>query len=281
MPTIDHSLNFEPQINTKNFWLYSRKYENTYSGVKLPGLFRTYNYTLDTFGFCLIVILEVLGMVALKQVTALPTIVILALVTADILFAILAHLPVAKICRLKNEMVLEDNPARLANLRNQLGASKLLHYIPWVIIVGLALFKILGYMTNSIFDGTTVAICLAYAVVALLHIVCTGYFLFECFNRIIFFNPQKNQVLSLGGNINHFRTQLLEESIDFIACEVNKHSIQKSDDSNQYVLKTWGVLTDDDLQAMIMRQKTQQQKMLLAKEGLRHQYHNILDAAPI
>lgn len=281
MPTIDHSLDFEPQINTKNFWLYSRKHENTYSGVKLPGLFRTYNYTLDTFGFCLIIILEVLGMVALKQVTALPTIVIVALVAADLLFAILAHLPVAKICRIKNEIVLEDNPAKLANLNNQLSASKLWHYLPWIIIVGLALFKILGYMANSIFDGTTVAICLAYAVVALLHIVCTGYFLFELFNRIVFFNPQKNQVLSSGGNINGYRTQYLDKSTDFIDCKVNKHSIQKSDDADQYVLKTWGVFTDDDLQAMIMCQKNQQQKMLLAKEGLRHQYQNILGAAPI
>ena len=68
MPKIPQNQRFEPSSNVIKTWYGTRKESRQYNGVVLPGLFSTHNFAYDFFGFFLIVVLEVWGIVNLMVV---------------------------------------------------------------------------------------------------------------------------------------------------------------------------------------------------------------------
>ncbi|MDZ4787242.1 MAG: hypothetical protein SGJ02_14315, partial [bacterium] len=50
--------------------------------------------------------------------------------------------------------------------------------------------------------------------------------------------------------------------------------------NNEYALETHGILSDDQLTSLVNFQQTPNAKAILAAEGLRHQFENILPAEP-
>ncbi len=287
MPEIYQNENFEMSVVTKRFWLYTRKFSNQYGGVTLPGLFQTRQYTFDLFLFIVIITCEIIGIINLQRVGQFNIIFVFSLFLADILFAIFAHLPKGKICRIKNQLILAEEAEEISRLKKQKKIRVFISSIFKLLIVGLALFKVLGfYFLHGTFNGLSFLICLTYAVAAFLHIYATGYFLWETLViiRVAF---EHNKFLSIDKKTqNPYKTEGtfphgFESKTPLNPATVNRHSlIQDPESADKYILNTFGILTDRDLQNLIAQQSSRDQKSKLASECLRHQLI-ILDTDPM
>src|SRR5690349_25100149 len=97
MVKFNHQIDYEPSKQILKFWLFSRKAKYQLQLVQLPGLFQTKNYLLDLIAFVLVLVCEFIGLMNLMIVSQdFKIIYVWGLFLADILFAILYHLPVSK-----------------------------------------------------------------------------------------------------------------------------------------------------------------------------------------
>lgn len=275
MPNIYQNEDFEMSVVAKRWWKYTRKYSNTYGGVTLPGLFQTRQYTFDLFLFLLIIACEVIGVINLIKVGNFNVVFVWSLFALDLLFAFCAHLPKGRILEMKNRFILTEDDALKANIKRQIFIRRFISITCKVVIVTIASFKVISFITlYGVFDGISFLICITYAIAAFLHIYATGYFLFELALRIkIFF--EHNAFLSHGKvNSNPYwikrtRPHNFISNTLLVEFQVNRHKLFKR--NNDYILETWGILTDEELQSIIAQQENHEQRRIIAIEGLIHQ----------
>jgi hypothetical protein len=294
---------FEPSINVKNLWTYTRKSSFNAAGVKLPGLFTTKGFDIDSAAFVAVIFLEFWGLYSIVSsigvfnvegsFNVLGFAVIFALFLIDVSLALLRHLPAGPDCRYKNSDVLASTPHERERLRGERGSRRFLKPICSLLILAVAGVKIYGfYMLNGgEITGLTVSVLVSYVFAALLHINNTGYFL----SGLIFNRKTRKEYSkwARGSDDAHevtiygWRPFPLEipngEKIAIKEARAGKHEIAKEteeNDESSYTLKTWGVLTDGQLQQLILYQPTPSAKTTVARAGLQAQLH-ILDAPPL
>lgn len=293
---------FEPSVNTKNRWTYTRKSSYNAAGIRLPGLFTTAKFDTDALAFAAVLLLEGYGLVMLVTSFGLFDAVgslnwlgiggVIAAFLLDLTLAYGRHLPTGAECRYRNRRVNATTPQDIAQLENDRGRFRGLAFICALLILVLATIKIyLFYMLNEDLGitGLTASVLVSYVIVAILHINNTGYFLSALyFRRRI--RKDYNEWANNGRNAHeltiHGRRPYpidvpRNEQIDIKETRAGEHFIRKGKSGEgPYVLETSGVLTDRDLQTLVVKQPTNNAKTTVARACLQAQL-DILDAQPL
>lgn len=280
MLKFNKEINYEPPPQLLKFWLFTRKNKYQVQLLLLPGLFQTTNFALDTFGFIVVLICEFLGLMNLMRVAEnFQFIYALGLFVADIIFAILYHIPKGHQISVANELILTKDPIRREELKQSLVSGKLLQYASAIVIIALALFKVWGFygLYGKGIDGLSFLIVMCYAVAATLHLVCTGYFIFEIVLKIQlgihkWFNLSSSPTNSRSSEF--FTTKLVREynigphSIKYIR-DADGKIVEDTHGQKGYRFEAKGVLEDYDLQLFIQEQTAGlAEKELIATKGL-------------
>jgi hypothetical protein len=294
---------FEPSKDVKNLWTYTRKSSFNAAGIKLPGLFITKGFDIDAAAFVAVIFLELWGLYSIVSsigllssegaFNVLGLAVIVALFLIDVALALLRHLPAGPECRYKNHEVLATSPQARQKLRNERGARMLLTPLCSILILGVAGVKIYGfYMLNGgEINGLTVSVLVSYLFAALLHINNTGYFLYGlAFNRKIRreYSRWSNDADDAHEYTIYGRRQYPveipnEDKIKIREVSAGKHRItsEATGTAEQvYLIETYGILTDRELQALVVQQRGDNAQSTIARAGLEAQL-DILDASPL
>lgn len=281
MLKFNREINYEPSPELLRFWLFSRKHKYRLQLVTLPGLLQTRNFTLDTLGFVLVIGCELVGLANLMRVaTNFKLIYAVGLFAADIVFALLYHLPKARKIRVANELLLTGDADRRETLQQSLVMGRILQYISATVIVGLAAFKAWGFygLYGKGLDGLAFFIIMCYAVAATLHLICTGYFLFESFflARVGLHRWFHRDESPRVRRSREFKTDKALKDYS-----VGPHFIKRTagpgpDGMSSYIFEANGVLEDSDLQLFIQQQTNGlPERQLVATKGLELQMATI------
>ncbi len=196
---------FRPSQATIKKWLFTRKQPLLGTNFSSPGLFGTANFGTDMALFILAVLLEIGGLIAFYQVTGSILFALLFFVL-DFIFAIGSHWNQDRMTILKNQMALirdfsfgEKNDtdqnhdlkpiaARILWREQAMSRYKMISAFFYILIVGIAIFKILGFMngfaqTGEEFGTFPLLVIIAYTLIAFIHIYATGYFFSELYFR--------------------------------------------------------------------------------------------------
>ncbi|RYC70179.1 MULTISPECIES: hypothetical protein [Spirosoma] len=266
---------FVPSKETKNFWLYTKKSKRTFSGVVLPGLFETVGYPTQMLAFFAILLLEIVPTIyGIDQGVLWQA--ILAAIFIDIFLAVVSHIWHDSICRYRNELVNTDEPVLKEALRRKINRCLWYTYFFYVLILISGILKFYffydAYMTPDAIAG---AVLVCYFLGALLHVAYTGYFLYTSrFNYKI--QSEYSRYVESGGVKFKDQTGKVPQPLfqDGNTFQVeptssgNHHIFQ--DENGRPFLETSGVLTDNELANLIVRQSYNVQG-LVARVGLKRQ----------
>lgn len=266
---------FVPSNETKNFWLYTKKNKRTFGGVVLPGLFETVGYPTQMIAFFTILFLEVVPTIYGIEEGVLWQ-AILAAIFIDVFLAVVSHIWHDRICKCRNEMVNADREVLKEDLRRRINRYNLYTYFFYVLILCSGILKFYffydAYMTPDAIAG---AVLVCYLLGAILHIAYTGYFLYTSrFNYKI--QSEYSRYVVSGGETYKDKTGKIIQPLfpDGITLNIQpdssgNHKIFKIND--QVVnLETCGILTDNELANLIVRQPYDAQG-LVARAGLKRQ----------
>lgn len=270
--------NFEFDSSLKKLWLSTRKRPQR---DEHPGIFYTYRFEYDIMGFAFVILLELVGLYFFRLYVTENLIFIVSLFFADILFAFGGHWNQGKIILLKNEIFLmnrniDTNPVASGRLQLRRSTKKrllkrLMSY-KWIFyslifIFGISkgFFFIILYIPPAgatQFNAISFLIFLSYFIVCLLHVNCTGYFIYTTW-----FNYNVNRQLKKHVNYNQFLANDISFKFEeyfggpnapfgdnwtsdtkFNDATIRDHNLK---DNN---LNVKGILTDLDIAFMNMRQ---------------------------
>lgn len=264
--------NFEPSKATKDFWLYTKKNQSNFAGVHLPGLFANEGYSVQIAAFLGILLLE-----------GLPTYYgvdegvmwqgIVGAIFVDIALAIVSHLWHNQTCLYENQLVIAKTSVEQENYRRRIKSAKNKTFFFYLLILFSGFLKFyLFYDAYMTWNTVTMAVLVCYILGAVLHIFFTGYFFFTSrFNFKI--QSEYSQFINTNGQkfgINNFLEQPIETGgTTLLETTSGSHSIILKDDT--FYFKTWGVLSDKELSALIGVQQTPITQSIVAREGLKHQ----------
>ena len=274
---------FVPSKETKNFWLYTKKSQRTFGGVTLPGLFETVGYPTQMLAFFAVLLLEVVPTVyGVTQGVMWQAFV--ASIFVDIFLAIVAHLWHDKICRYKNELVNADLGVEKEALKRKINRYNLYTYFFYVLIMVSGVLKSYYFFdAYMVLDAIAGAVLVCYLLGAVLHIAYTGYFLYTSrFNHKIqaeyseYVSSYKEYVSSGGQKFKDGTGAIAqplfadETLVNVVPTVSGNHKIFKLDSDEKYYLQTNGMLTDNELANLIIRQPFNAQG-LIARSGLKRQ----------
>ena len=269
--------NFEPSKAIKDFWLYTKKNRSTFSGIQLPGLFETVDYSTQISAFLGILILE-----------GIPTFYgvgegvlwqgILAAIFIDIFLAIMSHNWHDTICLNENKLVVATDANKKEVLNIEIASLKMKSRIFYLLIIISGIFKFyLFYDAYMTFNTITIAVFVCYMLGSILHITYTGYFYYTSrFNFKI--QKEYTEYLNSGGQKHSFNqalTQPVEADAanpnpNLIVTNAGRHSITKKG-NGQYECNTFGVLLDKELAQLVVVQQGPTAQGIVARTALRQQ----------
>ena len=265
--------NFEPSKAIKDFWLYTKKNRSTFSGIQLPGLFETVDYSTQISAFLGILILE-----------GIPTFYgvgegvlwqgILAAIFIDIFLAIMSHNWHDRICLNENKLVVENNIVQQVALNREIASLKMKSRFFYLLIIISGIFKFyLFYDAYMTFNTITIAVFVCYMLGSILHITYTGYFYYTSrFN----FKIQKEYTayITTGGQTHSFNAALtqpiLTDSTNLTVTNAGRHSITEAK-NGQYDCNTFGILLDTELARLVGVQQGAIAQGIVARAGLSQQ----------
>jgi hypothetical protein len=281
MAEIQQNHGFQPSREALMKWLGTRKLARTRGKVTLPGLFQTYNYQKDASAFVLVILLEILGLFALivawKRLDAVAVGVVVAFFLIDLFCAWRLHKNHGRFTLVANKKILNNEDAKeVSILEASLSSEKIIINICKLAIIIIAMMKIYAFTVLSYkINGITLAVILIYALIAMIHIYNTGYFLAE---RRTISSIKSDFSAFLGKNANSSSIELNAVShyvfINNMLLKehrVNQHTltkINKEDEQLAYQFQSTGVLTDDELDLFVTVQIDRETKSMVAEKGL-------------
>jgi hypothetical protein len=269
--------NFEPSRQLKKWWRYTHKTTNPVSGtLVIPGLFQTTWYVPH---FVIVIVIFGLEFWAFNKGLdeGMDSDWVLAAIIIDVFFAIGSHLPQSTICEIKNRVFVEKDQHRLLKYGKMLRNARIWQWFFWLLIVCSAIVKIYFVNETGADFSVLLPVCIAYSFAAILHIAATGYFLFGTIHKL-WSILQHNRFSDNTGRFSHNDTpeEYLIGSVELIEAEQNKHKVKKKEDGNYYFF-TKGLMTDSELSALIVRQKTENQKRIVAEKGVECQLQMLIN----
>lgn len=270
---------FKPSQAVLKGWLYTPKDARTYGYVELPGLFHTHNIEIRIIGFCVLILLEVAGMLSAVLLFGQTFYIPLAFLLLDISFAIASHGKHNKLCLLRSQMKIAKDthdPTSPVPTRSEIDrqVNSIKRYELWmsIIIAAIAGAKIFAYYYASmVFDWIDIPIVVGYLVIAFLQITCTGYVIYSLYYNVRF-NRQQTKLYQgvqeyVPAVVNEERIDLhenFEEKTFF-----NRYGIRKKGDD--YYVWAEGILPDEDLVNIIYTASDDARQTAIALAGLRIQ----------
>ncbi|TAK42195.1 MAG: hypothetical protein EPO28_07595 [Saprospiraceae bacterium] len=286
------TVDYEPSRSTKKLWLSTRKDKNkkeySYEGfsqkLSLFGLFDTQGYRLDRFLFYLAIIFEIAGMVIITALAGGGYLILGTLATAiviDIFLAIGVHLKKGEICEYENKKVVakfNNDPDRTEACQERINYLEK-WWLARVCLVLIWLFSITkSFFFYTINGGDIFAILmlLLYIFIAYVHTNHTGYFIAHARLKGEMRREQKQHLAALLKNdttpnsVTTHRIKPLNTTVTFTEShkcknekgnhttapqhEERENAIYKDKTDNDWKLKTWGVLTDEELNHIVTEQ---------------------------
>jgi hypothetical protein len=280
---------FEPSRNTKLLWRFTRKTPSSFASITLPGLFQTSHFTRDTACFLATIVLELWGLNNFLRAGQVALLYVAFLFLLDIALAVLRHLPLGRVGELRNRLVFERDEVEREKARHSIRLRVLVSNLFAVLIGGLAAFKVLSFSAvHPVVDGLTLGIMTSYAFVAILHITVTGYFLAGLvtdtslrLDRSDYIRRKDQSPLAIRRPVEtvfETGTQMAP-----LALYGEEHGLYVSPAETpgrwRCVLRTWGVLRDQELHTLIREQQSPEAMAVLALHGVQHQVEKILQPA--
>ena len=264
----EYHQNFQPSQWLLKFWLYTRKAKRTSYDVYRPGLFDDPVIIWSALGFMFIIILE--GIATMKIYRYVDIDAILISILLDIILAVIAHLFNKPIVIYRNKMVYADAKEK-DSLALKIKALKSFQIFFYLLIIVNGFFKFYWFFrVYQSFDVTTILVFVAYMLGAILHIFSTGYFLFTLAFYILFtFQKLKYRWSGQKKFVAGERSSDIDANVPLEEVRVGKHTIYK--DKNKYVLKSRGILLDEQLDELIGRQRDPQAQKIVGTQGVKHQ----------
>lgn len=297
---------FEPSIDAKQKWLLTRKKRFGRGSTSLPGLFTTEKFASDQLFFIVAIIAEGVGLYFIWEASRFSTTFIYLVIAAflvDIFSAIGLHWYSGDKLNYENQMRLYENFVKSENEWDNDGKLPvksiwwpITKYIFSVFIIGLALLKIAAFylLPPQTIDGITIGICMSYLFVAYVHLFHTGYFISEVLVDKWFFRRSYNKYYKLGKGVENKSLTLEHRESKFNSGQVSltkmiiengRHVLEPinsaANGGNNYQFKTWGILTDNDLQNFIDGQDTPEAVGVIAMHGHRHQMDILIRDAQV
>ena len=290
--------NAESGKGPKEDWLSTRKHSTVLGGVELPGLFHTSRFYLDAACFFSALAIEGIGLHALFSLGDVDLGGALGLAAVDIVGAWFAHRGIGALHLVRNKLVLcTDLPEQEALWASLAWWHKPLRALGYAGILATAVWKIISFVglaDQSAGMGLIVLIAISYAVVALLHIFCTGYFFAEAWTAFLFWRDRSSMLAAKPRenspwHIKGYRRHAFHSPVELTPAKVEKHMLQlvkRNGAGGEYEILTWGILTDHEIQSLAEAQAgkagtVEHQKAVIAIECLRHQLRDILGQDPV
>ena len=269
------SENFEPSKWLKNFSLYTHKdsYDIGAGLEEPPGLFQV-NWLRYIGYFIGVAVIAGIEYWAYKQVQQRTNAnVVLGAILIDILFALVAHIGVNKIQKLKNERFLEKDRDLRDAKDKAIGQQRIWFYVGIILISLSTAVKIYYLLKINPPLNILFLIMVAYVLGSTLHIICTGYFVFETIFHVRFWYEHRKSKGKAKGKYMYDRGDYEEKEIGIGNIEITEHNNHKiiRKENGSFWLQTKGLLTDTELAVFVNRQKEKESKKLVADAGVSRQ----------
>ena len=184
---------FEPGKLVKALYLYTRKSEKK-QAPRIPGLFRTDFFGVDVALVILFALFgEVGGLWLLLDYAKGDPVTITGLFAGDLVAALSLHWRQAIFCEFNNRLYIARTQPAVERIKLQFRFKIILSTIIWLLggltLIVLATMKIAAFW-NAAQDheegmGLVMAVCILYAVIAMVHFFCTGNFACEFLRRCV------------------------------------------------------------------------------------------------
>ena len=111
-----------------------------------------------------------------------------------------------------------------------------------------------------------------------MHISTTGYWVAEFVLRLSIKKQVEEHILNPSSTTNRAieRSSIFKADSAIKTINIGQHKLQQGDNANEYKLITFGVLTDNDLAAMVAVQPSVSLQSVVASACIKHQIQNIL-----
>jgi hypothetical protein len=290
---IPDKTDFQPSAETLKSWLATRKPTISVGGFTVPGFFIDNGNSGDTTWIIIAVFGELLGLAAtiyggMKSGGLFMVLAILAVVlfiVLDVVFAKWLHRNEADKCILESKKLLKDDNAKkdIADLNNKLDKGKFADFMFQTGIILIAVLKVFGIVILGLFNHISLYLPFAiiFIIVAYVHIKHTGYWLAYRTTEKKISKEYKQFANGQFEARNAEQPVATNSELRNIPIKYNPHEIiydpdpkQSKDGEYYYVVKTKGVLTDNDIVNLITGQ-TDGNKMLLFKKCRQLQLESI------
>lgn len=277
---------FEPKKNVLRLWLYTKKSDKPIHSIILPGMFNQSDYSAYALGFAFILLLEGAATVWVKSL-GITIETIIAFIVLDIFLAIFGHIAYGRIIKFRNYVLVGSNSnesdkgikteiyKQTAYYNRKVTNWKIYRNIFNFLILVSGFMKFFWfYIDYATFDSTAMLIAFFYMAGAVLHILCTGFFLYTLYFNIKlkaqhrrYLRPSSSSKYTFDAS-NPRRLPMTREAL--VEATAGRHSIKKNG-NEEYELVTNGVLTDENLSELIGKQDNPTQKRLVAIKGVEQQ----------
>ena len=296
MPQIPDRSNFAPDKESLFTWLSTRKSDIPVSHTSIPGFFSDYKSSEDKNWFWIGIVFEVIGIGlicvgAAKKGTSYLLGAILATIVFfvfDLLFAKLLHRNASKRCWIESKLYLigQGDPSHSQRLKVAKEEGKAIDWAYKIAIITIGIFKVLAVIALGVVRNPILYVFVAalYGVIVYIHLTHTGWFYFAYDNTEKMF---KNQHKNFGNNkemnldsIHRFEINqpLHNMPIKGGFAEILEDDPKKGNKDNtefyRYVLKTRGILIDEDIM-LLMNGQQNIQRDLIAYECRIHQMNTV------
>ena len=276
--------NYEPSKDIMYKWFGTRKKSLIFGAVELPGFFQTHAFSSDSIRIAVVIILEIIGAVAIMfegGFSLMATVPIAFAIIVDVVLAIQLHSYVPKRVENKNQAKATDDPALAIRYEtlSQTGKYGELFYKFLIILIGLT--KGLGYMILvGEISPQVILLFFIFLIIAFLHISTTGFWVAEYNLRRSINKEIRENILSVGKKYQaKERSSTFKSDVPINLINAGVHSLTKTSNEGEYMLKTVGILTDNDLAAMVAHQPNVMLQTVVATACIKHQIQNILLSA--
>lgn len=257
---------YQPSAQTLNMWLATRKPTLAVGGVSMPGFFSDTGNSSDTGWFFVGLSGEMAGLVTTiyggwKSGGIFLSLAILAIVMfifCDFFFAKKLHRNKAKECTLRSKKLLKKDVKGTLELENELAKGKYVDFLLQAGIFCIALVKIVGILLLGVFNNIIlyVPFAIIYLIVAYVHLSHTWYYVAYLGTQNAIEREHK-----MFGN-GQFDAKEPDQTVETpkalrkMPIKHNPHEIlADGNETNKYVIKTKGVLTDEDIKNLISGQE--------------------------
>ncbi len=266
---IPDRMSFQPSSETLKKWLATRKPSHPIGSVDFPGLFSDTGNSSDQNWFTFAIVGEILGLGASISagITSEDTAtlffavgVVIVFIILDIVFAVRLHRNEGNITLLRSRRLAfnegEDSErAQIRKIENKINEGKLTNFFLKAGIILIALTKSVGIfileaLGENAPDILYFLIAIIYFIVAYIHIYHTGFYLAYTGTQGAINKEHKdfaNGKFHAREKVQQFTTTS-ELRLPIVQ---GTHSIVQDGNDANYILKSRGVLTDDDIVSLV------------------------------